>query len=123
MAVSLNAIALPDDTVWTDEWSWTPVVQAVSRTLGGRQIVEEVSNIGGRPITLVAQWIDKSVVDALQAERDIINNHMLLTVADGRQFTVGFRHGDNPIDVSPIIEYAEYQSGDFFDVTIKLFEV
>lgn len=123
MAVSLNAITLPDDAIWTDEWEWTPIEQAVSRTLGGRQIIEAASKIGGRPITLQAQWVDKAVVDALIVERDIINNQMLLTIADGRQFTVSWRHSDNPLDVSPAIEYPEYQAGDKFDITLKLFEV
>ena len=123
MAFTLNATTLQDDTLWADEWSHSAVKQSVSLSLGGRQIIEESEIIRGRPITLFSQWLTKAVVDALVAERDKADNTMVLTIADGRMFNVRFKQSDSALKITPVIDYPEYQAGDFFDVTIQLFEV
>lgn len=121
MDVTLGSITL-GEAVWIDEWNWTAIEQGTTRTLGGRQVVEEGSKIGGQPLTLqLPQGIQKTVLDQLVAERDIPNNQLILTLEDGRQFTVGFRHDDTPLEVKPMIDYTEHQADDWFNVTIKLF--
>jgi hypothetical protein len=47
---SLAGVALPDDLEWPDEWSWSPVSQAVSVSIGGSLIVEEQAQLAGRPM-------------------------------------------------------------------------
>lgn len=123
MATTLNAVTLPDDSIWKDEFEYAPISQNVSVTLGGRQIIEETARIKGRPITLYCHWLDKLELDALVVERDTLDNTMTLTLDDGRVFSVRFKQGSRAIDAKAIIDRPSYLTGDYFETTIKLFEV
>ena len=124
MQITLNSIPLPEhDTIWIDEFRYSPVNQSVTTTLGGRQVIEESVRQKGRPITLEAEWITKATLDLLIAERDTVNNTLVLTVADGRTLNVRFKQGSDALGVTEVTDYAEYQADDLFDVTIKLFEI
>jgi len=123
MATTLNAITFPDDTLWLDKWDHSSINQTVSVTLGGKQVIEESQKQKGRSITLAGEWLDKTVLDALVVERDTLDNTMVLTLNDGRTFNVRFKQAPDALNVIPIIEYAGYLAGDYFDVTLKLFEI
>lgn len=121
---SLASIPLPTDIVWTDERDWTSVNQPLSRTLGGRLIVQPSAFSGGRPLTISCHWLTKPTLDALIALRDVPGATMLLTLPDGRVFNTLFRHHEGePVKAAPVIEYAEYDDEDQFDVTLKLMEI
>ena len=49
---TLNNVELPDDVIWSDRLSYSPVEQTITPTLTGGVIVEENSLLSGRPITL-----------------------------------------------------------------------
>jgi len=118
----LDTIQLPDDSVWTDEFAYTPTDHAIQFTLGGKQIIQDARRMVGRPITLDAQWIDRAAVDALFALLDVPDGRFPLDL-NGRLFTVVFRHGDgDPLSVEPVIEYPSYQTDDRYAATIKLIE-
>ena len=62
---SLNAITLPDDLRWTDEFSWSPVRQSAEPSLVGTLNIEESALQQGRPITLQG-YINRSTLLQLQ---------------------------------------------------------
>ena len=119
MAVTLGGIALPDDIVWTDELAWTPVAQAIARTLSGGQIIEETALQGGRPITLGGGvWAPRSTVLALRAlAATATQTHTLDQRGDS--YSVVFVR-PNPITATPVIRYADPAPDDPHDITIRL---
>ena len=120
----LSTITLPDDIIWEDEHDWVSVRQSVTRTAGGRAVVQHGSLLGGRPVTLTCHWLSKATLDALIVLRDTAGATMSLTLPDARVLTVMFRNQDSdPIKATPIIDYAQYEATDNFDVTLKLMEI
>lgn len=85
MSITLDAIGLPDDLSWSDEFDWTPVVQSQSRTEGGALVLEQSERVAGRPITLegseTAAWSTRGVVKQLYAtQQDASGDEMTLTI-------------------------------------------
>lgn len=102
----LGGVSLSDDLVWRDEWSWTPYAESTGVALDGALIVEtSPAAKAGRPITLAGDtnlaWVERDTLDAL---RDLLDEEsMTLELWDGREFTVGWRHGDGPIEAEEYI--------------------
>jgi len=125
----LNAIDLGIDASWIDEWNWTPYAQTVRKALDGSLVIERISPAAdGRPITMFCSWVSKAIVDAVVALRDsMVQDCMTITVADGREFNVLFRHHDGPpVIVTPVLERPDYinvPDPDYYDMTINLIEV
>lgn len=97
--IILDTLTLPPTLVWSDRYGWSPVSQAVRRTLGGGLVVFHRALRGGRPVTLDAGqtwgWLSKEQVDALA----------LMAAAPGAIYTlqwygethqVAFRHDEPP---------------------------
>lgn len=62
-------LALPDHLLWTDEYSWSPVVSKTVYTTNGSLVVHVGKRQAGRPITLDGRdtaWIDRDVCDQLR---------------------------------------------------------
>jgi hypothetical protein len=55
--VSFSTFVL-EDFLWTDRFSWSPVVQHIERALNGAQHVEPSVVSQGRPITLASAVLD-----------------------------------------------------------------
>lgn len=89
-------ITLPGDLNWSDEFSWSPVVQSQEYAISGSLIVEEWTKLAGRPITLQGSdnrsWINKSTVLQLQALAELPGKEIALQLGDGRSFTVIMDH-------------------------------
>lgn len=83
MTITLDAIALPEDLIWVDEYSWAPVSQKVKESVTGALIVQEGVQIKGRPITLKGDvesaWVDKATLDLIRAKLIIGDLQMTLT--------------------------------------------
>ena len=121
--VTLAGINLPE-TIWEDEYAYTPVDQNVRYTLGGKPIIETAVRQGGRPITLRCQWVSLAVLRQLESLRDQPDTVMNLVISDARSFATSFRHSANPpLDVAPIVERPAYTDSDFFNISIKLIQV
>src|SRR5690349_17501425 len=90
---TLGALQLPRGMVWDDEFAWSAVQKSAEYSVTGALLVDAAVKQAGRPITLrgdpTAGWIRRSVVEALRAlaAADPVGEH-LLTLADGRMFTV-----------------------------------
>lgn len=113
MAISLTpqpvgaVIPLHQGFVWADEHSWTPVAQSTEYSLTGALIVESARKQAGRPITLKGGirfvWVTRSQLLALDAALKADGARFILTLHDGRRWSVIPRHdGDGPIVAAPV---------------------
>ena len=122
MSITLDAVTLPVDLIWTDEFDWSPVEQNSYYTLTGALIVESGNKLAGRPITLAgadnAAWVDRTTLTALYAKLTG-DPTMLLTLNDARTFNVKF-WADNPIQARLILDYNTPIGSDWYSLTIKL---
>jgi hypothetical protein len=124
-----DSVTLPDDLLWTDEHSYTPVVAAVDYSITGALLVETAARQAGRTISLSAPdtsmaWLPRSSVEVLTAWYAVAGLQMLLTLADGRVFTVAFRHQDAPaLDATPVRKFATPDPDHDWQVTLKFMEL
>jgi hypothetical protein len=127
MTITLDALTLPEDLSWSDEYSWSPVVQSAEFSLTGALIIEEATRQAGRPLTLQSPdggaWTSRTTVDALRAKLSA-NTSMSLTLHDGRQFTVRWRHSETPLEAAPVLEgLADPDSGTLYNLTLRFMEL
>ena len=47
-----NALTLPGDLIWIDEFQWNPVERATEYAVTGALVVDVGERLAGRPITL-----------------------------------------------------------------------
>ena len=126
MAILLDAVELPDLLI-DNEFGWNGVQAVVEMSLGGRPIVWEGSATG-KELDLVGGsdwgWISRSVLESLQALASVPLATYLLSY-EGTEYTVRFRHEDNPtIEAEPIVPRPNAAGIDWFrNVTIRLMEV
>lgn len=110
MAITLDAITLPNGLRWIDEFDWSGVVQTVSHGRAGALRIDYARPTGdvGRPITLVGgrnwAWMERGDVETLHAALAVVGTEFTLTLHDARTFTVSPRvEGDeHPLRVSPL---------------------
>lgn len=112
MAITLDALTLPPDLLWQDEFAWTRTSGSAQRTVSGRLVSMAAAAPGdsGRPITLGNDhaWILRSDLKVLQEWAGFPGREMLLTLHDGASFLVLFRHWDAPImETAPVVDYAD----------------
>lgn len=104
MAITLNAITLPQGLRWTDEFAWSPAAISSIYSVTGALIVQKAVKQAGRPITLVGgaqwAWLTRTEALALQALLDA-GNEMTLTLHDARTFTV-LPANDDALDLSAL---------------------
>lgn len=93
--MQIDDLSLPAELLWTDEFGFDAVAQALTRTEGGALIVEETALVAGRLITLTgsrnATWISRADLIELRALADDPLASYTLTLNDAREFTVMFR--------------------------------
>jgi len=122
MSISLDAIALPVDLIWTDEFDWSPVQQSQQYTLTGALILETGVKQAGRPITLIggrdAAWANRATVKALYAKLTA-TPPFVLTLNDARTFNVTFANGGNPVEAKPIIDFNNPDDSDVYALTLR----
>ena len=124
-------LALPDDLLWSDEHTWSPVVASVSYLITGALLVQSATRQAGRDITLVGAadmaWVTRSVVNVLRdwaaLPLDVVSGRFELTLTDGRIFTVAFRHADGAIGAEPVTGFPARNDNDFYRITLKLMQI
>lgn len=123
--ISLANIPLPEDLLWPDEFSWTPVRQNQDVALSGALIVEEATQQAGRLITLTGGddvWTDRATIEALYALAQQASSPLVLSY-HGRSFNVLFRHADGAIDAQPVLPHSNPAGGAQYTLTLRLIEV
>lgn len=124
---TLGALQLPRGMVWVDEFSWGSVEKSAEYSVTGALLIDAAVRQSGRPITLRgdanAGWIRRSALEALRAlaSADPVGEH-LLTLADGRAFTVQFAPGE-PIEASPVSRPELPPDTHPYVATLRLIEV
>lgn len=121
MAILLATLTLPD-LVWVDEFEYEPVTQALQRTLGGAQVLEESGLIAGRPITLGAddQFLSRSALIQVYALASTPGQTHTL-VLQGTSYTVVFRRP--AVRARPAFPTTEPDGADDYSVQINLMTV
>jgi hypothetical protein len=126
MSITLDALTLPADLIWIDEFDWTPVKQSESYTLTGALVLESGIKQAGRPITLAGTeqsgWAERTLVKALHAllEDDAV---MTLTLHDSTAYSVKFDHGSQPVQARPIIDFNNPADSDAYSLVVKFKQV
>ena len=130
--ITLDAIVLDGDLIWTDEFQWTPVDRSVKYSLTGAPILSEQTRLAGRPITLNSKpesqselsgsnsliWMNRATVKALYTKASTIGLTMTLTLHDGRTFTVAFR--EDGFNAKPVRHIAPHEDTDPYYLSIQL---
>lgn len=126
MVITLDALTLPDDLSWADEYAWLPIVQTSEFSLTGALIVEEATRQAGRPMTLQTPeggaWTTRATVNLLRATLTA-NTSMTLTLHDARNFNVRWRHSETPLESSPVLEgLADPEDSSIYNLTLRFIE-
>ena len=128
MTILLDAIALPDDLIWVNEYGWSKVNQNVQKSLTGALIIQEASQTKGRTFTLKGDagsaWITKSTLDLLKAKYDTPDLTMVLSYY-GTSYNVMFDRSGNtsPLSADHIYEVADPQDDHVYSLQINFIEV
>ena len=125
------ALLLPDDLLWSDEHAWTPAVASASYLITGALLIQSATRQAGRPITLVGApdmaWVTRVTVEQLRAWAAIpVGNNtgrFALTFADGRSFSVAFRHAETAIEAEPVLGIPARAGTDFYRLTLRFLEI
>jgi hypothetical protein len=126
-----DALTLPDDLLWSDEHSWSPVVSSVSYLITGSLLVQSATRQAGRNITLMGAadmaWVSRSVVNVLRdwaaLPLDVVSGRFALTLQDGRVFSVAFRHADGAIEAEPVTGFPARTDAAFHRISLKLMQI
>lgn len=122
--ILLDTLELPDLT-WTDPFDTQAVSVVTRRRLSGALTIFPRTLVGGRPITLEApadQPLTHAQAIALAAmATDPTGTYTLSLPLHGVVFSVRFRWEDgNPVDLRPLIDYADPVDDDPVVGTLKL---
>lgn len=122
-----EAVILPPDLAWPDEFEWTPVAQEASYALNGALIVETGIKRTGRPITLQSgddrAWITGDKLQVLQGWAAQAGATFGLLIR-GQIRRVLFRHHDGPaVEAEPILFHGDEPGTGEFRCTLKFVEV
>ncbi len=126
--MTLDGIELPDDLLWVDEFDWNPVAQDIERSLTGALMVQEQPKLHGRPITLTggdeAGWVTRGTVLELMSLVKNTNETMMLTLFDGREFSVVWdRASRGPMKAQPVFPLVFWELESFYKVVINLITI
>lgn len=121
MSCTLGAITLHDQTLWLNEYDYSPISHNQQFTLSGRQVIQSFKRQTGKEIVLDCRWLTKTVLDSLLAIQN--DEIMLLTLPDARQFNVIFDRKKQSIESEPIQIKSNPTSSDVFQVKLNLITV
>ena len=126
MAITLDTVVLPDELVWADEYGWSQIKSKNQYTLQGKLVIEENMITKGRPITLYSEnaWIDRDDLNILHGMAQEFGKTMTLTMHDGKTYSVGFRHWEQPVIEAENLTGTPFQTDDvIYVLTLKLVEI
>lgn len=116
---SLGSLVLLDDSVWINEWEWSPVDLKIERSLTGAAIINEAVKTGGRPVDLDVGRLTRQQLLALKALADVPKATYSLSIALGT-YTVRFNRP--PYTVTPLREIADPDSTEPYHVIVHLLQ-
>ncbi len=92
--ITLDAITLPADLIWLDEYKWSGVAQQEDIMADGAVVVQADAQQTGRLITLAGGdnfgWIAKSTLESLRTLSRTAGSEYTLVLNDGSERNVVF---------------------------------
>ncbi len=125
---TLDAIALPDDLIWTNEFNWQAVTQTQDISVSGSLIVQEGKQTAGRKIALKGgddyAWIDRATLESIYAKVDTADNPMVLTY-NGNTYNVVFDRlaSGGAVEASTIKGCSDPDGTEFYKISLNFLEV
>ena len=125
---SATSVTLHDELNWTDEYTWSPVVQSKSYTTTGALLIEEAVKQSGRPHTLEGSqdttWCTRALVDQLHAWAATPGIVLTLTLR-GIAAQVTFDHEKGALQGLPVLFYADgvIASDDWYVPALRLIKL
>ena len=124
-------LTLPDDLLWSDEYTWTPAVASVSYLITGALLIQSAVRQSGRHITVVGApdmaWVQRSTVERLRQWAALAaaetSGRFVLRFKDAREFTVVFRHSDTAIDAEPVKGLPAQSDADYYRLILRFLEI
>ncbi len=118
MAITLSLAGtdkqLPNDLIWTDELTWSPLTQKKGYSIEGSLILDRFVRLAGRPITLVGNerrsWVRRSLLQELQAWASLESDPIFTLAVRGASHQVVFdlgEDGTNAVRGEPVFAYDE----------------
>lgn len=118
MAITLSLAGsdkqLPNDLIWTDELTWSPLTQKKGYSIEGSLILDRFVRLAGRPITLIGNerrsWVRRSLLQELQAWASLENDPIFTLTVRGVAHQVVFdlgEDGTNAVRGEPVFAYDE----------------
>lgn len=123
-----TTLQLGDRLIWSDEYGWSPVVQATSDSTTGALLVDVGIRLAGRPITLEGvqskAWITRATCDTLKAWAALPGAELVL-VLRGTAHTVIFDHAKTAFEARPLWPLAdgEQTPDEVFLPTFRFLEI
>ena len=127
---SALVLTLPDDLMWKDEFSWSPVETSKTWGVGGALILQRSTKLTGRSIQLASPdnemgWMYRPDLLTLYAWAADSTKKMVLSLekaTDTRTFNVVFDDGI-PIEATPVKGWKDHTDDEPYTVKIKLIQV
>lgn len=123
--IMLDAIQLPKDLEWVDEFAWDKVPQVIGYSASGSMFIQEGAKQAGRVITLSGKedmgWITRETALLLLAKKEQAGLVMTLVLYDDRSFNVMFRQGEIAVELSNVKGFDELTAGAWFKVNALRF--
>ena len=117
-----TTLTLPDDLLWTDEFTWQPVEQRTEYSITGALILEAAAKQSGRAITLAGDdfsgWISRADLLTLRTWAALPAQEFTLVLL-GATYTVGI----TSLEARSVAGYSDPAAGDFYVATLRLIEV
>jgi len=123
-------VQLPQDLEWTDEFTWSPVLQTVTTTLTGALVIQESVQKKGRPFTLQGKddmgWIKRSKAVELMRMRDTPALTLKLQYVEWNgtdygtvlfEYHVMFRHYEAPVlELESALRFDDFEPNNWYKV-------
>jgi hypothetical protein len=121
-----TALTLPDDLLWPDEYAWQAVEQRAQYTITGALLVESAAKQAGRPLTLQGggnwAWLDRTTLETLRAWAALPAQTFSLLFR-GVTYSVVFDQPNGAISATPVVDYSDPTTTDYYVVTLRFIEV
>lgn len=120
----VDAVTLPDDLIWTDEFAFNKVASNVSYGIDGALFIDEGVRLAGQPITLDGAhvWVPRSTIETLEAWKALPGQQFTLNYR-GVNHTVVMDHSRGAMTATPDIAYDEYAADDNYALTLRFLKV